>query len=75
MLFSSVDWFLAMVYWNTFGEKWPTYLHVISMVATGILEVSGICGGYHKSCEAAVIEVESKAVICENLDRNGLTGM
>lgn len=45
------------------------------MVATGILEVSGICGGYHKSCEAAVIEVESKAVICENLDRNGLTGM
>lgn len=30
MLFSSVDWFLAMGYWSIFGEKWPNhgnYLH------------------------------------------------
>lgn len=63
-----------MIYWNIFEKKWPVYVHISSMIATGELEAADICGWYHKSSEAAVIEVESKAVICEDLNRNGLTG-
>lgn len=62
-----------MIYWNIFGKKWPVYVHISSMVAIGVLEPADICGRYHKPSEAAVVEVESNAVICEDLNRNGLT--